>query len=73
MIFNRNTIVFYIGVFEMRKAAFTITATHLFAPISALSKESNSYTATLRFKFHGTLQIKQSNFLISNNTFNQGT
>jgi len=53
----------------MRKTAFTITATHL----SALSKESNSYTATLRFQFHGTLQIKQSNFLISNNTFNQGT
>jgi hypothetical protein len=57
----------------METTTFTITATHLFSPISALSKESNSHITTLRFKFHGTLQMNSPNFLISNNTFNQGT
>jgi hypothetical protein len=57
----------------MKNTSFTITVPHLFSPIFALSKESNSHITTLRFKFHGTLQMNSPNFLISNNTFNQGT
>ncbi len=57
----------------MEKSTFIITETHLFSLISALSKESNSRITTLRFNVHGTLQINSYNFLISNNTFNQGT
>ncbi len=56
----------------MRKTTFTITAMHLFSLISALSKESNPHITTLCFNVHGTPQINKSNFLISNNTFNQG-
>ncbi len=53
----------------MRNTSFDITVPHLFSPISALSKESNSHITTIRFKFHGTLQINQSNFLIFNPAF----
>lgn len=47
----------------------TITATHLFSPISAFSAKSKSYTLTSCSYNHGTLQINQSDFLISINTF----
>ena len=58
----------------MEKTTFTIiTVTQLFSPIFALSEESNSHITTLRFKVNETLQINSSNFLIFNNTFNQGT
>ncbi len=48
----------------MRNTSLVITIPHLFSPISALSKESNSHIITLRFKIHETLQIKQSNFVL---------
>ncbi len=58
----------------MEKTTFTIiTVTQLFSPISAFSAESKSYIITLRFKVNETLQTNSSNFLIFNNTFNQGT
>ena len=57
----------------MRKTTFIITATHLFSPISAQSAESKSSIITLRFNVHGSLKINSSNFIISKNTFNQGT
>jgi hypothetical protein len=62
--------------------ATSTTVPHLYLPETALNAESNSYTATLCFNVHdlsaciaqaGTLQINQSNFLVSNNFFNQGT
>ena len=56
----------------MRKTTFASAIPHLFSPISALSAESNSHIITPRFKVHETLQINQSNFGISNNTFVQG-
>ena len=49
----------------MRKTTFTITATHLFSPISAQSAESKSYIVTLRFNVHETFQINLTNLLIS--------
>ncbi len=45
----------------MKKANFNITVPHLFSPIYALLRNSRSYVITLRFKFHETLQINQSN------------
>ena len=57
----------------MRNTSLIITVPHLFSPISASSAESKSYIIALRFNLYGTFQINQSNFLISNNTFNQGT
>jgi hypothetical protein len=42
----------------MGKTTFTIiTAMHLFSPISALSKESNSHITTLRLNVQETIQI----------------
>ena len=55
----------------MGKTTFAITSTHLFSPISVLSKESNLYITTLRFNVQETLQINKSNFLISNSAFVQ--
>ncbi len=57
----------------MRNTSLVITVPHLFLPISAPSAEGKSFITTLRFNLHGTLQINQSNFLISNSTFDQGT
>ena len=57
----------------MRNTRFTITVPHQFTSISAFGADSNPHITTLRFNVHETLQINQSNFLISNNTFNQGT
>ncbi len=57
----------------MRNTRFIITVPHLSASMSTLSAEINSYTITLRFNVQETIQINSSNFLISNNTFNQGT
>ena len=57
----------------MRNTSFTVTVPHLFSHISALSAESRPQFTTYRFKFHRTFQTNSSNFLISNNTFNQGT
>ncbi len=57
----------------MGNTSFIITVPHLSKSISALSAESKSYIITLRFNVYGTFQINQSNFLISNNTFNQDT
>ncbi len=55
----------------MRNTSFTITFPHLFSPISTFSAESKSYIIQLRFKFHETLQINQSNFLTFNNSIVQ--
>ena len=57
----------------MRNTSFTITVPHLFSPKSAFSAEIKSYIIALRFIVHETLQINSSNFLISNNIFNQDT
>ena len=46
----------------MKNTSFTITVPHLFLPKSAFSAESNSYI--VRFNFHETPQINQTNFLI---------
>jgi len=50
----------------MINTSFTVSIPHLFSPISAQNAESNSYI--VRFNIHGTYQINQSNFLISENT-----
>ncbi len=49
----------------MRNTSFTITVPHIFSPISAFSADGKSNIIALRFKIHGTLQIKQSNFVFS--------
>ncbi len=60
----------------MQKATFAITIPHFFSPISVFNSEANLKSSiqsiTSRFNVHGTLQINQSNFGISNNTFVQG-
>ncbi len=60
----------------MQKATFAITIPHFFLPISVYISEANHESSiqsiTPRFCVHETLQINQSNFLISNNTFFQG-
>ncbi len=56
----------------MQKATFAITIPHFFLPISAYISEANHKSITSRFCVHETLQINQSNFGISNNTFVQG-
>ncbi len=57
----------------MQKATFAITGPHFFLPISAYISEANHESSiqsiTSRFNVHGTLQIKQSNFLIFNPIF----
>ena len=55
----------------MINISYNITTPHLFLPISALSAESESLIFTSRFNIYETLQVNSSNFLISNNTFNQ--
>jgi len=50
----------------MMNTSLTITVPHLFLPKSAQSAERNSYI--MRFNIHETLQINQSDFLISKNT-----
>ena len=57
----------------MRNTSFNITVPHLFSPISAFCAEIKSYTITLRFNVYETLQTSQSDFLTSNNRFNQCT
>ncbi len=56
----------------MQKATFAITIPHFFLPISAYISEANHTSITSRFRVHEMLQINQSNFGISNNTFVQG-
>ncbi len=56
----------------MQKATFAITVPHFFLPISAYISEANHTSIKSRFCVHETLQINQSNFLVSNNTFVQG-
>jgi len=53
----------------MRNTSFTVSIPHLFSPISAQSAESQPYIITLRFTVQETIQINQSNFIISINTF----
>ncbi len=61
----------------MQKATSDITILHFFLPIPAYISEANHESSiqsiTSRFCVHETLQINSSNFLVSNNTFNQGT
>ncbi len=56
----------------MRNTSFTITVPHLFTPISVQSAESNSHIITLRFNVQETIQINQSDFLISNINYIKG-
>jgi hypothetical protein len=56
----------------MQKATFAITIPHFFLPIFAYISEAHHTSITSRFCVHETLQINQSNFGISNNTFVQG-
>ncbi len=61
----------------MQKAAFIITIPHLFSHIYPHSLQRHNHTSSIqsltsRFRVHETLQINQSNFGISNNTFVQG-
>ncbi len=53
----------------MRNNSLVITVPHLFSPISAFSAESSLYI--IRFDVHETIQINQTNILISNNSFIQ--
>ncbi len=53
----------------MQKATFAITIPHFLLHISAYISQANHTSITSRSCVHGTLQINQSNFLISNNTF----
>jgi len=46
----------------MEKTTFTITATHLFSPISAFGAESNSHITTLRFNVQETIPNKSIKF-----------
>ncbi len=60
----------------MQKATFAITIPHFISLLYLHSLQKANQTSItshiLRFKGHETLQINQSNFLISNNTFIQG-
>ncbi len=65
----------------MQRATFAITILHIASCLYLQSlhflqrpnHKSSIQSLTWRFNVHGTLQIKQSNFLISNNnTFAQG-
>ncbi len=61
----------------MGKATFAITIPHYISRLYLHSLQRPNHKPsiqllTLRFKIHETLLIKQSNFLISNNTFVQG-
>ncbi len=56
----------------MQKATFITAIPHFFLTISAYISEVHHTSITLRFCVHETLQIDQSNFGISNNTFFQG-
>ncbi len=64
----------------MQKATSAITfpyiVSHLYLQflhsMQKLNHKSSFQSITPRSKIHGTLQINQSNFLISNNTFIQG-
>ncbi len=56
----------------MKDTNFTITAPHLFSPISALRVESRLYNSTLRFNVFEILQKILSKFSISNNSLIQG-
>ncbi len=53
----------------MQKATSAITISNLFSPIFEYISKANHTSITPRSKFHGTLQINQSNFLISNPAF----
>ncbi len=54
----------------MRNISFGIAVPHLFSPLSpTLRAEPNFISNALHFKIHETLQINQSNFIISINTF----
>ncbi len=63
----------------MQKATFAITIPHIVSRLYLQSlhslqrpnHKSSIQSITSRFCVHGTLQINQSNFLISNNTFVQ--
>ncbi len=57
----------------MKNTSLIITIPQLFTSISTLSVKNKSNITTLCFNAHETFQINQSNYLISNNTFNQDT
>jgi len=57
----------------MRNTSLHITVPHLFSPISSLSKESNSYITSLRFKIHGMFQINPSNFKSQESSIHEQT
>ena len=57
----------------MQKATFAIIIPHSISTyISEANHESSIQSTTSRFCVHETIQINQSNFGISNNTFVQG-
>ncbi len=61
----------------MQKATFAITIPHYISRLCLYSLQRPNHKPSiqsliLRFNVHGTLQINQSNFLISNNAFVQG-
>ncbi len=58
----------------MQKATFAITIPHITSRLYLQKANQTSSIQSLisRFCVHETLQIDQSNFLISNNTFVQG-
>ncbi len=60
----------------MQRTAFAITVPHIISRLCLLSlhtlQRPNHTSITPRSKVHGTLQINQSNLLISNNAFVQG-
>ncbi len=60
----------------MQKTTFAITIPHIISSIYLQSLQKVNHTSftshILRFKVYETLQINQSKFLISNNTFVQG-
>ncbi len=61
----------------MQKATFAITVPCFCSHLYLQSLQRHNHTSSIqslisRFKIHETLQINQSNFGISNNTFVQG-